>query len=98
MSFRLLGGTSYTFLYKSKQSFPRFSATSVSTTMFCRISVAFVFAALAAICAQVAHAANGPKITNKIYFDIEHGGKPVGRGKYTCTFRRLLVSNWSTIQ
>lgn len=27
----------------------------------------------------VAADAKGPKITNKVYFDIEHGGKPLGR-------------------
>ncbi|KAF8348303.1 cyclophilin-like domain-containing protein [Amanita rubescens] len=47
--------------------------------MFFRISVAFVFAALVAFFAQVAQASKGPKITNKIFFDIEHGGKPVGQ-------------------
>ena len=54
--------------------------------MFSRISVAFVFAVLVTIFAQVAQASKGPKITNKVFFDIEHGDKPVGRGKYTCTF------------
>lgn len=29
--------------------------------------------------ATVATAAKGPIITNKVYFDIEHGGKPLGR-------------------
>ena len=28
---------------------------------------------------QTAHAAKGPKITNKVYFDIEHDGQPLGR-------------------
>lgn len=28
---------------------------------------------------QTAEAAQGPKITHKVYFDIEHGGKPLGR-------------------
>ena len=28
---------------------------------------------------QTAHAAKGPKITNKVYFDIEHGDEPLGR-------------------
>lgn len=26
-------------------------------------------------------AVKGPKITNIVYFDIEHGGKPLGRGE-----------------
>ncbi|QSZ29807.1 hypothetical protein DSL72_004325 [Monilinia vaccinii-corymbosi] len=29
--------------------------------------------------AQTAEAVKGPKITNKVYFDISHGGKPMGR-------------------
>jgi len=28
---------------------------------------------------QTAQAAKGPKITNKVYFDIEHDGQPIGR-------------------
>ncbi|OCK82855.1 peptidyl-prolyl cis-trans isomerase B [Lepidopterella palustris CBS 459.81] len=28
---------------------------------------------------QVSEAAKGPKITHKVYFDIEHGDKPIGR-------------------
>ncbi|KAK9439551.1 peptidyl-prolyl cis-trans isomerase B precursor [Metarhizium brunneum] len=28
---------------------------------------------------QTAEAAKGPKITHKVYFDIEHGGEPLGR-------------------
>ncbi|CAE6385632.1 unnamed protein product [Rhizoctonia solani] len=36
--------------------------------------------ALALIASPVAaEGAKGPKITNKVYFDIEHGGKPLGR-------------------
>jgi len=35
------------------------------------------FAALVSI--QGVEAAKGPKITHKVYFDIEHGGKPLGR-------------------
>lgn len=29
--------------------------------------------------AQTAEAAKGPKITHKVYFDISHGDKPMGR-------------------
>jgi peptidyl-prolyl cis-trans isomerase B (cyclophilin B) len=29
--------------------------------------------------AQNADAAKGPVITNKVYFDVEQGGKPLGR-------------------
>ena len=43
----------------------------------------FVFAALAAIFfAQAAQAAKGPKITHKVYFDIKHGDKNLGRGMF----------------
>jgi len=40
----------------------------------------FVVATLAALfCAQSVEAARGPKITSKIYFDIKHGDKDLGR-------------------
>ncbi|ODN83599.1 peptidyl-prolyl cis-trans isomerase B [Cryptococcus amylolentus CBS 6039] len=38
-----------------------------------------LFVALCFILAPGADAAKGPVITNKVYFDIEHGGKPLGR-------------------
>ncbi|KIY49112.1 hypothetical protein FISHEDRAFT_42074 [Fistulina hepatica ATCC 64428] len=48
--------------------------------MFGRLSLAFVLVTLAAIfCTSPVEAAKGPQITNKVYFDIEHGGKPIGR-------------------
>ncbi|KAI9781411.1 MAG: Peptidyl-prolyl cis-trans isomerase B [Geoglossum umbratile] len=37
------------------------------------LTVAFLFLS------QSAQAIKGPKITHKVYFDIEHGGKPLGR-------------------
>ena len=37
------------------------------------LTVAFVFFA------QTAQAVKGPKITNKVYFDISHGDEPMGR-------------------
>lgn len=37
------------------------------------LTVAFVFFA------QTTEAAKGPKITHKVYFDIEHGDEPIGR-------------------
>ncbi|KAF3916640.1 Phosphatase [Dactylellina cionopaga] len=40
--------------------------------------VAFVMVALA-FGFHVVEAAKGPKITNKVYFDIEHGGEKLGR-------------------
>lgn len=40
--------------------------------------VAFLFLAVA-IGFQFVEASKGPLITNKVYFDMEHGGKPIGR-------------------
>jgi peptidyl-prolyl cis-trans isomerase B (cyclophilin B) len=34
---------------------------------------------LIAVTAQGAGAAKGPVITNKVFFDIEQGGRPLGR-------------------
>ncbi|KAF5380473.1 hypothetical protein D9615_004555 [Tricholomella constricta] len=48
--------------------------------MFGRISLAFIVISLAAFfCAQPVEAAKGPRITHKVFFDITHGGKPMGR-------------------
>ncbi|KJA20695.1 hypothetical protein HYPSUDRAFT_141819 [Hypholoma sublateritium FD-334 SS-4] len=48
--------------------------------MFGRISIAFIVVSVAALfCAQSAEAAKGPKITNKVYFDIQHGDEFLGR-------------------
>jgi len=48
-----------------------------------RLSIFPLLAALvlafAVLFATPANAAKGPIITNKVYFDIEHGGKPLGR-------------------
>jgi peptidyl-prolyl cis-trans isomerase B (cyclophilin B) len=47
-----------------------------------RLSPVSLFAALLALLfvfSPVAEASKGPVITNKVYFDIEHGGKPLGR-------------------
>ncbi|KAL0247356.1 peptidyl-prolyl cis-trans isomerase B [Cryptococcus tetragattii IND107] len=38
-----------------------------------------LFAAICFVLSPGADAAKGPVITNKVYFDIEHGGKPLGR-------------------
>ncbi|KAI9511181.1 cyclophilin-like domain-containing protein [Russula earlei] len=47
---------------------------------FARASLIFVVLSLAAVfCAHSAEAARGPKITNKVYFDIKHGDKDMGR-------------------
>jgi hypothetical protein len=50
--------------------------------MFSRVIFAFILVTIAAFfCAQSVDAANkGPQITSKVYFDISHGGKPMGRG------------------
>jgi len=49
-------------------------------TMFTRLSLAFVLVTiLAFFCAQSVEAAKGPKITHKVYFDIKHGDKDLGR-------------------
>ncbi|KAL0579159.1 Peptidyl-prolyl cis-trans isomerase B [Marasmius crinis-equi] len=48
--------------------------------MFRRISLVFLVVTLASFfIAQPVDAAKGPKITNKIYFDIKHGEKDLGR-------------------
>jgi len=48
--------------------------------LFGRLVFGFVLVTVAAFfCAQSVEAQKGPKITSKVYFDIEHGGKPLGR-------------------
>ncbi|KAH6914360.1 peptidylprolyl isomerase B [Coprinopsis sp. MPI-PUGE-AT-0042] len=46
--------------------------------MFGRLSFAVVFVALCALFCTV-EASKGPKITNKVFFDIKHGEKDLGR-------------------
>ncbi|KAF8270288.1 cyclophilin-like domain-containing protein [Lactarius quietus] len=47
---------------------------------FTKASLVFVVVTLAAFfCAQPVEAARGPKITTKVYFDIKHGDKDLGR-------------------
>ncbi|KAI9834857.1 MAG: Peptidyl-prolyl cis-trans isomerase B [Sarea resinae] len=43
------------------------------------ISVLLILTATFLFFAQCSEAAKGPKITHKVYFDIEHGDKPLGR-------------------
>jgi len=51
--------------------------------MFGRISLAFLFFSFATFfCTQSVEATKGPKITNKVYFDIKHGEKEMGRSKF----------------
>ncbi|KAI0318256.1 cyclophilin-like domain-containing protein [Amylostereum chailletii] len=48
--------------------------------MFLRASLVFAVVTFAAVfCAQSVEAARGPKITNKVYFDIKHGDENLGR-------------------
>jgi peptidyl-prolyl cis-trans isomerase B (cyclophilin B) len=42
-------------------------------------SAALLFGVGLVMFAQTAEATKGPKITHKVYFDIEQGGKPLGR-------------------
>lgn len=58
------------------QSFPTSSAT-----MFLRRSLiaVLIITVAAFFSAQSVDAAKGPKITNKVYFDVKHGDKDLGR-------------------
>ena len=58
--------------------------------MFGRISVAFIVVTLAALFCGV-EAVKGPKITHKVYFDIEHGGESLGRSECRVPFLRCSV-------
>lgn len=50
---------------------------------FARASLIFVVVSFAAIfCAQSVEAARGPKVTSKVYFDIKHGDKDMGRSTF----------------
>ena len=50
---------------------------------FTKASLVFVVVTLAAVfCAQPVEAARGPKISHKVYFDIQHGDQPLGRGAF----------------
>ncbi len=58
--------------------------------MLGRASVTFfIVSILILLCAQLAEATKGPKITNKVYFDIKQGDKELGRSEYR--FYRILV-------
>lgn len=43
------------------------------------VSLLVILTATFLFMGQTAAAAKGPKITNKVYFDIEHGDVPMGR-------------------
>ena len=43
------------------------------------ISLMVILTATFLFMGQTAEAAKGPKITHKVYFDIQHGDEPLGR-------------------
>lgn len=43
------------------------------------ISLLLIVTASFLFLAQTSHAAKGPKITDKVFFDITHGDEPIGR-------------------
>ncbi|KAI0645625.1 cyclophilin-like domain-containing protein [Trametes meyenii] len=48
--------------------------------IFSRLTLGFLLVTVAAFfCAQSVEAAKGPRITNKVFFDIKHGDKNLGR-------------------
>src|ERR1700679_2677127 len=62
--------------------------------IFAKASLIFAAVSFAAFfCAQSAEAARGPKITSKVYFDIQHGDQPMGRGAFTLLHSRRCISN-----
>ena len=46
---------------------------------FGRLAFGFVFLTIAALFCATPAEAKGPKITHKVYFDIKHGDKDMGR-------------------
>jgi hypothetical protein len=54
-------------------------ASFLLTTMFVRASLFLLVATLAALLCVQPVEARGPKVTHKVYFDIKHGEKTVGR-------------------
>lgn len=53
---------------------------STQNMFFAKASLVFVVVTLAAVfCAQPVDAARGPKITSKVYFEIQHGDQAMGR-------------------
>jgi hypothetical protein len=62
-----------------------------SGMIFAKASLTFAVVSFAAFfCAQSAEAARGPKITSKVYFDIQHGDQPMGRSAFTSLSRPCL--------
>ena len=71
--------------------FPKAETLTVATSflrspMSIRLFTVFLVLSFAAFfCTQSAEAVRGPKITNKVYFDIKHGDKDLGRGTFHCS-------------
>ena len=64
--------------------------------IFSRLTFGFLLVTVAAFfCAQSVEAAKGPRISHKVYFDINHGDKPLGRGALSflasCNLGRVLT-------
>ena len=58
---------------------------------FTKASLIFVVVTLAALfCAEPVEAARGPKISHKVYFDIKHGDKDLGRGAFVYPWYLLV--------
>lgn len=48
-----------------------------------RLALAFLFVTVAALfCTTPVEAAKGPRVTHKVYFDIKHGDKDMGRSEH----------------
>ena len=61
---------------------PKFVSLLQLVMYFRRILVGLAAVTVAAFfCAQSVEAAKGPKITHKVYFDIKHGDKDLGRSE-----------------
>lgn len=58
-----------------------------STMIFSRLTLGFLLVTIAAFfCAQSVEAAKGPRISHKVYFDIKHGDKELGRSAFSSSF------------
>jgi len=60
--------------------------------MFGRLTLSFIVVSIVAFfCARSVEATKGPKITNRLYFDIKHGDEDLGRSMclQTHAYRQL---------